>query len=94
MYSALKARGQSRFGENYLLFVVSSPLYVGDFIQGQLEQYARGAPNMLAGHAAQWEIKPATAYTSRESFFVDAYSKAIHREIPADWKGEIRRWKR
>jgi len=94
LYAALQARGQSRFGDKYLMFLVSSPLFMGDFIQTKLQEFAQGAKGMLAGHAAQWEIKPVSAYPSGESFFIDPLTKRIYDRIPEDFTGEVKRWER
>lgn len=95
LYHALQERAQSRFGDRYLLMIISSPLFPGDFIQQQLKRAALGAPGMYAGHAAQWEVRPPAKYGDSEaSFYIDPVTLQIHDEIPEGFSGTVRRWER
>ena len=84
IYNALQRRIVSRFGNDGLLMMISSPRYVGDFIMRKLEQSKeldenglKKYPHLYAVQAPIWKFKGISRYMTPETFFFNCRENVI-----------------
>ena len=82
VYLALKDRRFSRFGENGLIMMISSPRYIDDFIERKYEE-ARSNPMIYAVRKSLWEAKPEGTYSTK-TFDFEGY------KVPIDFINEAK----
>ncbi len=83
IYNALQRRIRSRFMDQGLLIMISSPRHRGDFLERKLEE-AKRDPTIYASRKATWEVKPPRCYCG-ETFECEGLS------VPAEYRGEFER---
>ena len=83
IYHALARRMRSRFLDQGLLVLISSPRHVGDFIERKLKE-AETDPRVYASRRALWEVKPAQIYCGRR-FEVEGL------QVPVEYEADFRR---
>ena len=83
IYNALQRRIRSRFLNNGLLLMISSPRHRGDFLERKLEE-AKTYDRIFALRRATWEIKPASAFCG-ETFECEGM------QIPVEFQPEFER---
>lgn len=64
IYYALQRRIRSRFFDQGLLVLISSPRHVGDFMERKLAE-AETNPRLYASRKALWEVKPPRLYCGK-----------------------------
>ncbi|HEY3398192.1 MAG TPA: hypothetical protein VGM19_11110 [Armatimonadota bacterium] len=79
IYHALQRRIHSRFFDQGLLLLISSPRHVGDFIERKLAEAER-SPRLYASRRAIWEVKPARLYRGETFDFADLKVPVEYRE--------------
>jgi len=83
MFNTLHKRITSRFGESEipgLLVVISSPCFMGDFIERHMNQ-DQDKENIYLSRKSIWGVKPSK---SNEVFFFDVDTLEIYEERPKD----------
>jgi len=83
IYHALQRRIRSRFFDQGLLVLISSPRHAGDFIERKLAE-AESNPRLYASRKALWEVKPPSLYCGR--FF--EYEGL---RVPVEYRDDFRR---
>lgn len=83
IYHALQRRIRSRFFDQGLLVLISSPRHVGDFMERKLAE-AEDHPALYASRRALWEVKPARLYCG-EFFEYEGL------QVPVEYRDDFRR---
>ena len=83
MYTAVQRRIKSRFGNDGLLLIVSSPKHTTDFVERKLKE-AESNPRIFASRKAVWEVKPPERFCG-QSF------EHKGRQIPIEFYEEFQR---
>ncbi len=83
IYNALQRRIRSRFLDQGLLIMISSPRHRGDFLERKLQE-AESNPKIYASRRATWEVKPAGTYCG-ETFECEGL------EVPVEYRDEFER---
>lgn len=83
VYLALQRRIKSRFGEQGLLLIASSPRHSDDFIMRKLAE-AEQEPGLYASRKATWEVKPRGKFCGK-TFECGGLA------IPVEYQAEFRR---
>ncbi len=83
IYNALQARIRSRFLDEGLLIMISSPRHRGDFLQRKLAE-ADINPKIYASRKATWELKPDGTYCG-QTFAQDGLL------VPVEFRAEFER---
>ncbi len=83
IYNALQRRIMSRFLDQGLLIMISSPRHRGDFLERKLEE-AKTHSRIYASRRATWEMKPARCF-SGETFECEGL------QIPVEYEPEFQR---
>jgi hypothetical protein len=83
VYLALQRRIRSRFGEQGLMLIASSPRHCDDFIMRKLAE-AETEPTVFGSRKATWEAKPRGRFCGKR-FECDGLS------VPVEYEAEFRR---
>ncbi len=83
IYNALQRRIRSRFFDEGLLILISSPRHTEDFIERKLQE-AETNPQIYASRKAVWEVKPPGTYSGETFQYGDL-------EIPIEYKQDFKR---
>lgn len=81
IYTGLQRRVVSRFGNDGLVMVISSPRYKGDFIMKKLKE-SKTVNSVFGIQLPTWKVKPLSRYTGKGMFYFNPQSGIIKEDKP------------